>query len=143
MVLRARPISPQVLHAMPIADVFDYLETRVSGPQAGTQRPLVINWTFADTRESLTSTLDHGALTSTTRKIVANAGATVTTTRPGFDEVILGQRTLVEALDGSRITTSGNVKAVGDLWAHWWISLPRVPSSRPGARRRATWTLGS
>src|SRR5206468_188038 len=78
-------ISPQVLHAMPIADVFDYLGTRVNGPRAGTPGPIVINWMFTDTRESLTSTLEHGALTSTTRKIAPNADTTVTTTRPVFD----------------------------------------------------------
>src|SRR5262249_4573663 len=41
-------VSPgvsQVLHAMPIALVFDYLGTRVDGPRAGTAN-LVINWRF-------------------------------------------------------------------------------------------------
>src|SRR5262249_15898321 len=116
----ARPvpaIGPQVLHAMPIADVFDYLGTRVNGPRAGTPRPIVINWTFTDTRESLTSTLEHGALTSTTRKIAPNPETTVTTTRPVFEAVILGQRTLADALNGGEITTRGNVQAVRDLWA--------------------------
>jgi len=114
---RVPAISPQVLHAMPIADVFDYLGTRVNGPRAGTPRPIVINWTFTDTRESLTSTLEHGALTSTTRKIATNADTTVTTTRPVFEAVVLGQRTLADALDRSEITTSGHVNAVRDLWA--------------------------
>jgi alkyl sulfatase BDS1-like metallo-beta-lactamase superfamily hydrolase len=34
-----------------------------------------------------------------------------------FEAVILGQRTLADALDGGKITTSGNVNAVRDLWA--------------------------
>ncbi len=110
-------IGPQVLHAMPIADLFDYLATRVNGPRAGTPRPIVITWTFGDTRESLTSTLDHGALTSTTRKMASHADASVTTTRPVFEAVVLGQRTLANALDGGQITASGNVNAVRDLWA--------------------------
>ena len=110
-------MSSQVLHAMPIADVFDYLGTRVNGPRAGTPRPIVINWMLTDTRESLTSTLEHGALTSTTRKMATNADARVTTTRPVLEAVILGQRTLANALDGGEIAASGNVKAVRDLWS--------------------------
>jgi len=114
---RGPAITPQVLHAMPIADVFDYLGTRVDGPRAGTPRAIVINWTFTDTRESLTSTLEHGALTSTTRKNAPDAAATVTTTRPVLEAVILGQRTLADGLDRNEITTIGDVKAVRDLWA--------------------------
>src|SRR5690349_24956400 len=94
---RVPAISPQVLHARPMADVFDYLGTRVNGPRAGTQRPIVINWTFTDTRESFASTLAHGALTSTASKIAPNADAIVTTARPAFEAVILGQRTLADA----------------------------------------------
>jgi alkyl sulfatase BDS1-like metallo-beta-lactamase superfamily hydrolase len=110
-------IGPQVLHAMPVADVFDYLGTRVNGPRAGTPRPVVINWTFTDTRESLTSTLEHGALTSTTRRMASDADATVTTTRPVFEAVILGQRTLPDALNSGEMTARGNVDAVRHLWA--------------------------
>ena len=130
-------ISPQVLHAMPIADVFDYLGTRVNGPRAGTPRPIVINWTFTDTRESLTCTLEHGALTSTTRKIAPNADTTVTTTRPVFEAVILGQRTLADALDRSEIATSGNVNAVRDLWtllADFHSGFPIVAPAGDGPR---------
>src|SRR5258706_1705201 len=130
--LRQLPaISPQVLHAMPIADVFDYLGTRVDGPRAGTPRAIVIDWIFTDTRESLTSTLEHGALTSTTRKIAPNADTTVTTTRPVFEAVILGQRTLADALDRSEITTRGNVKAVRDLWALLLDFHPGFPMVAP------------
>jgi alkyl sulfatase BDS1-like metallo-beta-lactamase superfamily hydrolase len=114
---RVPAISQQVLHAMPIADVFDYVGTRVNGPRAGTPRPVVINWTFTDTRESLTSTLEHGALTSTTRRMASDAGATVTTTRPVFEAVILGQRTLSDAFNAGEMTARGNVNAVRSLWA--------------------------
>jgi alkyl sulfatase BDS1-like metallo-beta-lactamase superfamily hydrolase len=48
---------------MPIVLVFDYLDTRIDGPLAGTAN-IVIDWQFTDTRELLTSTLEHGALTS-------------------------------------------------------------------------------
>jgi alkyl sulfatase BDS1-like metallo-beta-lactamase superfamily hydrolase len=114
--VRVPAIGAQVLQAMPIADVFDYLGTRVDGPRARRPRPIVINWTFTDSHETLTSTLDHGALTATTRKTAPNPDAAVSTTRPVLEAVVLGQRTLQEALESGAIKTSGNVDALRDLW---------------------------
>jgi alkyl sulfatase BDS1-like metallo-beta-lactamase superfamily hydrolase len=54
-------INAPVLHAMTIAQVFDYLGTRVDGPKARAAR-IVINWKFSDTHESLASRLQHDAL---------------------------------------------------------------------------------
>jgi alkyl sulfatase BDS1-like metallo-beta-lactamase superfamily hydrolase len=109
-------ISAPMLHAMSIAEVFDYLGTRLDGPRAGTA-DIVINWRFTDTREALASTLEHGALTWITGKTAPNAVATVTTTRTVFESVVLGQRTLVDAIEHGEITTSGNGRAASDLWA--------------------------
>jgi alkyl sulfatase BDS1-like metallo-beta-lactamase superfamily hydrolase len=108
--------SAEVLHAMPIAVVFDYLGTRIDGPRAGTAN-IVINWRFTDTRESLASTLEHGALTSITDKTAPNAVTTVTTTRTVFESVILGQRTLEDAMEHREITAIGDARAVSDLFA--------------------------
>ena len=72
-------VSPEMLHTMTVALVFDYLGTRIDGPRAGGAN-IVINWRFTDTRESLASTLEHGALTSITGKTAPNAATTVTTT---------------------------------------------------------------
>jgi len=112
----APAIPPPVLHAMSIAQVFDYLGTRVDGPRAGT-RKIVIDWRFSDTRESLASTCQHGALTAIGGKADPNAGVTVTTTRGVFESVILGQRTLADALQRGDIATSGDAKALVDFWA--------------------------
>ena len=101
---------------MPIAVVFDYLGTRIDGPRAGTAN-IVINWRFTDTRESLASTLEHGALTSIAGKSPPNAVTTVTTTRPVFESVILKKRTIADAIDQHEITTVGDAKAVFDLLA--------------------------
>ena len=116
-VKRVAAISPQLLHAMPILDVFNYLGTRLNGPRGATPGPVVINWTFTDTRERLTSTLEHGALTSTTRRVASGADATVTTTRAVFEGTILGQRSIDDALRSGEMTTTGSVNDVRDLWA--------------------------
>ena len=109
-------IGAPVLHVMPIAEVFDYLSTRVDGPRAGTVT-IVINWRFTDTHESLTSTLEHGALTAITGKTSPNAAATVTTTRTAFESVILEKRTLADEMAQREISITGDAKAVSDLWA--------------------------
>ena len=109
-------VSPEMLHAMPIGQVFDYLGTRIDGPRAATAN-IVINWQFTDTHESLASTLEHGALTSINGKTSPNAVTTVRTTRTVFESVVLGQRTLADAIEHRDITTSGDTKAVCDLWA--------------------------
>jgi len=109
-------IAPPVLHAMTIAQVFDYLGTRVDGPRAGTSK-IVINWKFSDTHESLASTLEHGAVTAVDGKADPNAAATVTTTRNVLESVVLEQRTLADAMEQHQIATTGNARAVLDFWA--------------------------
>jgi alkyl sulfatase BDS1-like metallo-beta-lactamase superfamily hydrolase len=109
-------IGADVLRAMPISQVFDYLGTRIDGPRAG-RANIVINWRFTDTRESLASALEHGALTSIAGKSAPNAVTTVTTTRPVFESVILKKRTIADAIDQHQITTVGDAKAVSDLLA--------------------------
>ena len=119
-------VSAQVLHAMPIGQVFDYLGTRVDGPRAG-KANIVINWRFSDTHESLASTLEYGALTSMPGETATNAMTTVTTTRTVFESVVLRQQTLADAMEHREITTRGDAKAVSDLWtmlAYFETGLP-------------------
>jgi alkyl sulfatase BDS1-like metallo-beta-lactamase superfamily hydrolase len=112
---RVPAIDPDVLRAMPIGAVFDYLGTRVNGPQAGTAN-IVIDWRFTDSHESLASTLEHGALTWVTDKSAPDAIAAVTATRASFESVILGQKNLADAIEQHEITTTGDAKAVSHLW---------------------------
>jgi alkyl sulfatase BDS1-like metallo-beta-lactamase superfamily hydrolase len=109
-------ISPPVLHAMTIAQVFDYLGTRLDGPRAGATK-IAINWKFSDTHESLASTCQHGALTAISGKTDPTAVATVTTTRRVFESVILAERTLSDAIQRGDLVIGGNVRAVSDFWA--------------------------
>ena len=84
-------VNPEVLHVMSARDMFDYLGTRIDGPRAGPTK-IVINWRFTDTRETLVSTLEHGALTAIVGKADPKAGASVVTSRRALEPVILGQK---------------------------------------------------
>jgi len=107
-------VSAAMLRAMPIDLVFDYLGTRLDGPRAGAAK-MVINWRFTDTRETLTSTVEHGTLTAIAGKNTRDAVASVTTTRAAFEEVILKQRTLADAIARGDLTVTGNAGRVSDL----------------------------
>jgi alkyl sulfatase BDS1-like metallo-beta-lactamase superfamily hydrolase len=107
-------ISAEILHAMPIAQVFDYLGTRVDGPRAGTTN-IVINWRFPDTKESAASTLSHGALTVVMEKDAANADATVTMPRAIFEMVVMGKDTIADAIQRGEATVAGNAARVTQL----------------------------
>ena len=114
---RRRPaVDPDMLHAMPIELVFDYLATSLNGPRAESAR-MVINWRFTDTRESLASTLDDAALTYVVGKDATGADATVTLTRPVFEAAILRQRTLADALLRGELAVAGNAGRMTELMA--------------------------
>jgi alkyl sulfatase BDS1-like metallo-beta-lactamase superfamily hydrolase len=126
-------VGADMLRAMPIGLVFDYLGTRIDGPRAGTAR-IVINWRFTDTGESLASTLGHGALTSVTGKTAPDAVATVTAARPAFEAVILKQRTLTDTVQRGDIEITGNSGRVSDLIAlldDFEAGFPIVEPRRP------------
>ncbi len=101
-------VGADMLHAMPLNLVFDYLATRINGPRAGA-RHILINWQFTDTRESLAANLEHGALTAVMNKTDPAATTTVTTTRSVFEAVILGQRPL------SAISVTGDATQLAAL----------------------------
>ncbi|HEX4105191.1 MAG TPA: alkyl sulfatase dimerization domain-containing protein [Rhizomicrobium sp.] len=107
-------VSPAILHAMSAGQMFDYLGTRIDGPRAGTAK-IVINWRFTDTHETLTSTLEHGALTWISGKSDPHADATLTTARQILEPIILGRKTLADS--AAQMTMTGNAKDVSDLWA--------------------------
>ncbi|HWE53229.1 MAG TPA: alkyl sulfatase dimerization domain-containing protein [Bryobacteraceae bacterium] len=109
-------VGADMLHAMPLNLVFDYLATRVNGPRAGTSH-IVMNWKFTDSRESIASNLEHGALTAVLNKTDPAATATVTTTRPVFEAIILGQRPLAESLRNNAVSVTGDAAQLTTLMA--------------------------
>jgi len=108
-------IGPEILHTMSARDMFDYLGTRIDGPRAGAVR-IAIAWRFTDSKDAVVTTLSHGALTVSTPPKVG-PDAMVTTTRAALEPVILGQKTLADAMAGGGVVVMGNASALTDLWA--------------------------
>lgn len=109
-------VGADMLHAMPLRLMFDYLGTRINGPRAGAAH-IVINWRFTDTQETLVSNLGHGALTTTFNRTSPDANATVTLTRAVLEAVVLGQRTLASAMQSSALTVSGDASQLTRLFS--------------------------
>src|SRR5215471_18020168 len=112
---RSPGVTPDMLHAMTLDLVLDYLGTRLNGPRAGTMQ-IVINWVFPDTNDSAASTLSHEALTAVLGKEASNPDATVTIARAVFESVVLGQRTMAEAIQRGDATVTGNSTRVVQLF---------------------------
>jgi len=138
----ATPVTPRpapgagadMLRAMPLNLVFDYLATRINGPRAGTTH-IVINWKFTDSNESLATNLEHGALTAVMNKADPAAATTVTTTRPVFEAIILGQRPLAAAIQNGGVNITGDATRLNALMAlldSFEAAFPVIePRSRP------------
>ena len=109
-------ISPEILHAMTANEMFDYLGTRIDGPRAGAAK-IAIAWRFSDTKEILAATLSHGALTVVRGKVDGEAAAMVETSRRVLEPVILGQKTLADAMKDGGIKVVGDAKSLTDFWA--------------------------
>ena len=111
---RRQALDAEMIVAMPAGLVFDYLGTTLNGARAENTK-MVLNWRFTDTGESLASTLDHAALTYVAGKTAANAEASITTTRPVFNAIVLRQRTFAEALQRGELTVTGNSARLTEL----------------------------
>ena len=80
-------------------EMFDYLGTRIDGPRAGAAK-IVIDWRFTDTqRDAGVHPCSMARLTGIAGKADPNADATVVTTRAALEPVILGQKTLADAMN--------------------------------------------
>ena len=101
--------------AEPATAMFDYLGTRIDGPRAGTAK-IVINWRFDDSKEILAATLQHGALTTVKGQVDGDAETMVATSRRALEPVILGQKSLDQAIADGGITVIGNTAPLTDFW---------------------------
>jgi alkyl sulfatase BDS1-like metallo-beta-lactamase superfamily hydrolase len=108
-------VNPDALRAMTLDVVFDYLGTRLNAPRAGTTQ-IVINWRFPDTKETVASTLSHGALTAVIGKDASNADATVTIPRSVFAAAVLGERSIADEIRRREAIVDGNAAVVTQLF---------------------------
>lgn len=106
--------SPDSIRAMPLDLLFDYLGVRLNGPKAA-GKDLAINWNFTDTNEQYVLALENGALNHTAHKQSKDADLTITLTRAGFNEIILGQAAIEAKAASGEIKMEGKKEKLKEL----------------------------
>jgi alkyl sulfatase BDS1-like metallo-beta-lactamase superfamily hydrolase len=106
----------ETLAALRTEQLWDVLGVRLNGPKAEGKH-IVLNWTFTDTGETFTLTLENCALTHVAGAQAAAADAGFILSRGTLDEVIARQTTFQEAVGGGKIEFSGNPMRLGELMA--------------------------
>ena len=108
------PISPDVVRAMSLAHIFDYLGVRLNAEKAEGRR-LVINWVFPDPGQPYVLNLENCALTYLADRRRDGADATVTLHRATLDRLILRELPLADAMHSGAVRIDGDAAKVGEL----------------------------
>ena len=108
------PISPDVVRAMSLAHIFDYLGVRLNAEKAEGRR-LVINWEFPDPGQPYVLNLENCALTYLADRRRDGADATVTLDRATLDRLILRELPLADAMHSGAVRIDGDAAKVGEL----------------------------
>jgi alkyl sulfatase BDS1-like metallo-beta-lactamase superfamily hydrolase len=125
-------VSPETLRAISNEQLFDYLGVRLNADKAE-GKTMLINWSFADSKQQFALTLENSALTWMPDKRAANADASVTLPREALDAVLLQQTTLAEAIRVGKISIEGDAARLQELFAMFDTFTRAFPVIEPKA----------
>lgn len=106
--------SPDIIRAMDLDLLFDYLGVRLDGPSA-VGKTIVINVRFRDTGQQAVLLLENGALSHSLGRQRDDADATVTLARAKLDEVLLGETALNREIAAGTVQVDGDPQALAEL----------------------------
>jgi alkyl sulfatase BDS1-like metallo-beta-lactamase superfamily hydrolase len=108
------PINPDIVRAMNLDLVFDYLGTRINGAKAE-GKTIVINWVFPELSRRYLMTLQNCALTYLADRDRDRADATVSLERSVLNRLILGELQFADAVQRGVVTIEGDRGRVAEL----------------------------
>lgn len=108
------PVSPDVVRAMGLEQIFDLLGVRLNGEKAEGRR-IVINWVFTDLARPYLLNLENCALTYLADRRSDRPDATVTLERATLDRLILRELPFPEAIHSGAVRVDGDPGKVGEL----------------------------
>ena len=108
------PVSPDVLRAMNVEQIFDLLGVRLNSEKAEGRR-IVINWVFPDLGRTFVLNLENCALTYLAGRQSDRADATVTLDRATLDRLILRELPFADAMQSGSVRVDGDATKVGEL----------------------------
>ena len=109
------PVRPDMIGALMVAQVFDFLAVRIEPSKAADKR-IVINWDFADLGETYALTLENSALSYVVDHQAEDADVTVTLAKSVLTGLMLGQTTLASAEAAGAATVIGRGAVVAELF---------------------------
>ena len=108
-------ISPDVVRAMSLEHIFDYLGVRLNGDRAEGRR-IVINWVFPEPVGPCVLNLENCALTYLAGRRSDRADATVTLDRATLDRLILRELPIPEAIQSGSVRVDGDPAKLAELF---------------------------
>lgn len=109
-----RTANRDIISALPIELLFDYLAVRLNGPEAA-GKSYIFNIDLTDTGETAALYLENGVLNYTLGVQEADANTTLHITRTALDEINMGQATFLEKAAAGEASIEGNPLAWVDF----------------------------
>jgi alkyl sulfatase BDS1-like metallo-beta-lactamase superfamily hydrolase len=106
--------SPDIIRAMSLDLLFDFLGVRLDGPKAF-GKEITINLKFTDLNEEYVVFLENAALNHSPNRQDPNADATITVTREMLNKVLIGETTIEAEVASGQILVNGSQTALPDL----------------------------
>ena len=125
------PVSPDVLRAMSVEQLFDFLGVRLNGDRAEGKH-LVINWVLPDRTYVLN--LENCALTYLADRRRDGADATITLDRAALNRIVLRELPIAEAFQSGQIRVDGDATKLAELFElfdHFTLMFEVVEPKRP------------
>jgi alkyl sulfatase BDS1-like metallo-beta-lactamase superfamily hydrolase len=122
---QARTGSDDVVTAMNVGLLFDYMAVRLNGPKAE-GRFISIGVTFTDTAEEYLLTVENGVLNHGSGKRDRDPDAELSLTRAALNQVLIQQSTMQEKLSSGEISIGGNPEKLAEMFGlmddfdHWF-----------------------
>jgi alkyl sulfatase BDS1-like metallo-beta-lactamase superfamily hydrolase len=108
------PVSVDVISALSLPLLFDYLGVRLNGAKAAGKRS-VSNWIFPELGERYLLNLENCALSYLADKRAPDADATITLGRDALTQIVMRQRTLRDAVAAGSVTIEGDAGKLYEL----------------------------
>jgi alkyl sulfatase BDS1-like metallo-beta-lactamase superfamily hydrolase len=123
-------LSPDLIRGISLDLLFDFLAVRLNADKAEGKK-IAINWTFPDVGERIALHLENSALTHMSGKLATNADASFSLTRSALDQVLLKQRTFIDAIKAGDVTAEGDPRKLAELLAMLDEFTPDFPIMEP------------
>ena len=107
-------VSPELLAALPIEMIFDYLGVMLDGPRAA-GKTITINLDLTDTRQQYLLQVKNCVLNYFEGRQAKDADLTLHLTSPELAALLTRQEAFADALTAGKVTTEGNPQALADL----------------------------